>query len=34
VFRISLRDVDLILAERGIAVTLESIPHWCLKFGT
>jgi hypothetical protein len=33
VFSLSLRDVKLILAERGIAVTHESIRHWCLKFG-
>jgi hypothetical protein len=34
VFSLSLRDVELILAERGIVVTHESIRHWCLKFGT
>jgi putative transposase len=28
----SLRDVELILAERGIVVTHERIRHWCLKF--
>jgi putative transposase len=33
VFSLSLRDVELILAERGILVTHESIRHWCLKFG-
>jgi putative transposase len=33
VFSLSLRDVELILAERGIVVTHESIRHWCLKFG-
>ena len=33
VFSLSLRDVELILAERGIAVTHESIRRWCLKFG-
>jgi putative transposase len=33
VFSLSLRDVELILAERGIMVTYESIRHWCLKFG-
>ena len=32
VFSLSLRDVELILAERGIMVTHESIRHWCLKF--
>jgi hypothetical protein len=31
---LSPRDVDLILAERGIVVTHESIRHWCLKFGS
>jgi hypothetical protein len=33
VFSLSLRDVELILAERGIAVTHESIRRWCLKLG-
>jgi len=33
VFILSLRDVELILAERGIVVTHESIRHWCQKFG-
>ena len=33
VFSLSLRDVELILAERGVMVTHESIRHWCLKFG-
>src|SRR4029453_7297306 len=33
VFGLSLREVELILAERGIAVTHESIRQWCLKFG-
>jgi putative transposase len=33
VFSLSLRDVELILAERGIAVTHESVRRWCLKFG-
>jgi len=33
VFGLSLRDVELILAERGIAVTHESIRRWCTKFG-
>jgi putative transposase len=33
VFSLSLRDVELILAERGIAATHESIRRWCLKFG-
>jgi putative transposase len=33
VFSLSLRDVELILAERSVVVTHESIRHWCLKFG-
>ena len=33
VFGLSLRDVELILAERGIGVTHESIRRWCLRFG-
>jgi putative transposase len=33
VFSLSLRDVKLILAERGISVTHESIRKWCLTFG-
>jgi putative transposase len=33
VFSLSLRDVELILAERGVLVTHESIRHWCPKFG-
>ena len=32
-FNLGLRDVELILAERGVMVTHESIRHWCLKFG-
>jgi putative transposase len=34
VFSLSLRDVELILAERGITVTHESIRSWCRKFGS
>jgi putative transposase len=33
VFSLSLRDVELILAERGIGATHESIRQWCLRFG-
>ena len=33
VFGLSLRDVELILAERSIGVTHESIRQWGLKFG-
>ncbi|WP_458098144.1 IS6 family transposase [Roseomonas sp. WA12] len=34
VFSLSLRDVELVLAERGITVTHESIRCWCRKFGS
>jgi len=33
VFSLSLRDVELILAERSIGITHESIRQWCLRFG-
>ena len=33
VFGLSLRDVELILAERGVTVTHESIRRWSLRFG-
>jgi putative transposase len=33
-FSLSLRDVELILAERGVVVAHESIRLWCRKFGT
>ena len=33
VFSPSLRDAEMILAERGIAVTHESVRRWCLEFG-
>ena len=33
VFSLSFRDVELILAERGVFVSYESIRRWCLKFG-
>jgi putative transposase len=33
VFSLSFRDVELILAERGVIVSYESIRQWCLKFG-
>jgi putative transposase len=33
VFSLSLRDVELILAERGIRFTHESIRQWSLRFG-
>ena len=34
VFSLSFRDVELILAERGVVVSYESIRRWCLKFGS
>jgi putative transposase len=33
VFSLSLRDVELLLAERGIVVSYESVRQWCKKFG-
>ncbi len=33
VFSVSLRDVELLLAERGVIVSYESVRRWCLKFG-
>ena len=32
-FCLSLRDVEDLLAERGIVVSYETIRHWCSKFG-
>ncbi len=32
-FALSLRDVEDLLAARGIEVTRESIRQWCSKFG-
>src|SRR3984957_4991317 len=32
VFSLSLRDVELILAERGIVVSHETVRRWCKKF--
>jgi len=32
-FGVSLRDVQELLAERGVAVTYETIHQWCRKFG-
>ena len=32
-FCLSLRDVEDLLAERGIAVSYESIRQWCNRFG-
>ena len=32
-FCLSLRDVEDLLAKRGVLVTYETIRQWCLKFG-
>lgn len=32
VFSLSLRDVELILAERGVVVSYETVRRWCKKF--
>jgi putative transposase len=32
-FTLSFRDIDELLAARGIFVTYETIRQWCLKFG-
>ena len=32
-FSLSLRDIELILAERGVVVSHESIRRWCVCFG-
>ena len=32
-FNLSYRNVETILAERGITVSYEAIRYWCLKFG-
>ncbi len=32
-FTLSFRDVEDLLAERGIMVSYEAIRFWCLKFG-
>ncbi len=32
-FSLSLRDVEELLAERGVGVTYETIRAWCAKFG-
>ncbi len=33
-FNLSCRDIEDLLAERGIAVSYESIRLWCIKFGS
>ena len=32
-FSLSFRDVEELLAQRGIIVTYETVREWCLKFG-
>jgi putative transposase len=32
-FSLSFRDVEELLAQRGIIVTYETVRQWCLKFG-
>jgi putative transposase len=32
-FHLSFRDVQDLLAERGIVVSYEAIRQWCIKFG-
>jgi len=32
-FMLSFRDVEDLLAERGITVSYEAIRYWCIKFG-
>jgi putative transposase len=32
-FSLSFRDIEEIMAERGVIVTYETIRQWCLKFG-
>src|ERR1700720_2731131 len=32
-FSLSLRDVELLLAERGVVVSYETVRRWCKKFG-
>ena len=34
VFSLSLRDVELILAERSIVVSYETVRRWCKKFAS
>ncbi len=32
-FALSFRDVEDLLAQRGVTVTYETIRQWCLRFG-
>jgi len=33
-FTLSFRDVEELLAARGVTVSYETVRNWCLKFGT
>src|SRR5271169_3746809 len=33
VFSLSLRDVELLLSERGVILSYETVRSWCRKFG-
>ena len=33
-FALSFRDVEELLAERGVFVTHETVRQWCMKFGS
>ena len=32
-FTLSFRDIEELLAARGVVVTYEAVRQWCLKFG-
>jgi len=32
-FCLSYRDVEELMAERGVILTYEAVPYWCRKFG-
>src|SRR6266704_5026009 len=32
-FSLSFRDVEVLMAQRGVSVTYETVRQWCLKFG-
>ena len=32
-FTLSFRDIDDLLAERGMEVSYETVRQWCMKFG-
>lgn len=33
-FSLSYRDIELMMAERGLTLSYESIRYWCIKFGS